>query len=177
MSRRRKPLRACSFPGYPRYATRALTATEEEFACLGRKEFLISSVLDSILQSTALPKDVSEGGVPPIIASFLCKDWMVACNETASMMNKNQSELKESWIKVKNICNAVSQVIDVKATPALPQRLIIPMLVCPGYFFVACFDFCVLHPNFFLTYHSTTQPSNLVFIIRRNQHDMQYVIL
>ena len=23
-------------------------------------------------------------------------------------------------------------------------------MVIPGYFFVACFDFCVLHPNFFL---------------------------
>jgi hypothetical protein len=23
-------------------------------------------------------------------------------------------------------------------------------MVCPGHFFVACFDFCVLDPNFFL---------------------------
>jgi hypothetical protein len=74
---------------------------------------------------------------------------MVVCIVTASMMNKNQSELKESRIKVETIRNAVSQVIDVKATPALPQRLIIPM-VCPGHFFVACFDFCVHDPNFFL---------------------------
>jgi ribosomal protein L32 len=149
MSRRRKPLRACSFPGDPRYAKMTLTATEEEFACLGKKEFLVSSVLDSILQSTALPKDVSEGGAPPMIASFLCEDWMDACNATASTLGKKQSELKESQIKVEKIRKAVSQVIDDKATPALPQRLIIPM-VCPGHFFVACFDFCVLDPNFFL---------------------------
>jgi hypothetical protein len=89
MSRRRKPLRACSFPGDPRYAKMTLTTTEEEFACLGKKEFLVSSVLDSILQSTALPKDVSEGGAPPMIASFLCEDWMDSCNETASMLGKN----------------------------------------------------------------------------------------
>ena len=126
-----------------------LTATEAEFACLGKKEFLISSVLDSILQSTALPKDVSEGGVPPMIASFLCEDWMVACLETASMLNKNQSELKESRTKVETVHNAVSQVIDPKATPDLPQQLIIPIMI-PGHFFVACFDFCVLYPNFFL---------------------------
>ena len=37
MSRRYKPLRTCSFPGDPRYATMTLTATEEEFACLGKK--------------------------------------------------------------------------------------------------------------------------------------------
>ena len=74
---------------------------------------------------------------------------MVACNETASRLNNNQSELKESRIKVETIRNAISQVIDLEATPDLPQRLIIPM-VCPGHFFVACFDFCVLHPNFFL---------------------------
>ena len=48
MSRRCKPLCACSFPGDPRYATMTLTATEAEFACLWEKEFLISSVLDSI---------------------------------------------------------------------------------------------------------------------------------
>ena len=114
MSRRRKPLR--------RYATMTLTATEEEFACLGKKEFLISSILDSILQSTALPKDVSEGGVPPMIASFLCEeDWMVACLETASTMNKTQSGLKESRTKVETIRNAVSQVINPEATPDLPQ--------------------------------------------------------
>ena len=65
------------------------------------------------------------------------------------MMGKNQSKLKESGFQVANIRSAVSQVINVKATPALPQRLIIPM-VSPGHFFVACFDFCVLHPDFFL---------------------------
>ena len=90
---RRKPLRAYSFPGDHCYAKMTLTATEEEFACLGGKEYLISSVLDSILQSTALlPKDVSEGGDPPMIASFLCEDCTVACNETASMMGKYQSK-------------------------------------------------------------------------------------
>ena len=74
---------------------------------------------------------------------------MVACLETASTMNKTQSELKESRTKVETIRNAVSQVINPEATPDLPQRLIIPMVI-PGHFFVACFDFCVLHPNFYL---------------------------
>ena len=85
-----------------------------------------------------------------MIVSFLCEDWMVACNETASMMGKNQSKLKESQIQVANICSAVSQVIDVQATPALPQRLLMIPMVSPGHFFVACFAFCVLHPDYFL---------------------------
>ena len=53
----------------------------------------------------------------------------------------------------------LAHIIDVKTTPNLPQRLIIPMVSPPhllGHFFVACFDFSVHHPNFLLTSHSTT---------------------
>ena len=141
------------FPGDPRYTAMRLTATAAEFACLSGEEFLSTAVLDCILQSTALPQDVtSEGKNPPMIGSLGCEAWMLSCNATASLTREavaTQSEWKQHQYVLTKHRNMLARIIDVKATPDLPQRLIIPMVSppnLPGHFFVACFDFSVHHP-------------------------------
>ncbi len=146
------------FPGDPRYAAAMkLTATAAEFSCLSRKEFLSTAVLDSILQHTALPQDkASEEIIPPMIGSLGCDAWMTASNYNASLTRKeveSQAEWKRRQHLVTKLCNTLARIIDVKATPDHLQRLIIPMVSPPGlvgHFFVACFDFSVHHPDFFV---------------------------
>ena len=157
--------RRTGFPGDPRYTAMRLTATAAEFACLWETEFLSTAVLDCILQSTALPQDnaASEGIIPPMIGSLGCETWILSCNVTASLTCAEvATQLKwkqHQYVSTKHR-NMLAHIIDVKATPNLPQRLIIPMVSpphLPGHlFFVACFDFSVHHPNFLLTSHSTT---------------------
>ena len=49
-----------------------LTATAAELSCHLRKEFLIAAVLDSTMQSTALPQDnASEETIPPTMIGTL----------------------------------------------------------------------------------------------------------
>ena len=149
--------RITCFPGDPRYAAMKLTATAAEFSCLSRKEFLSTAVLDSILQHTALPQDnASEEIIPPMIGSLGCDAWMTASNYNASLTRKEvetQAEWKRRQHLVTKLRNKLARIIDVKATPDHPQRLIIPMVSPPGlvgHFLVACFDFSVHHPGFFV---------------------------
>ena len=79
--------RTC-FPGDPRYAAMTLTATAAEFSCLLQKEFLSTAVLDSIMQSTALPQDdASDETIPPpaMIGSLGCEAWILSSKFTASL--------------------------------------------------------------------------------------------
>ncbi len=121
------------------------------------KEFLSTAVLDSILQHTALPQDnASEEIIPPMIGSLGCDSWMTASNYNASLTRKEvetQAECKRRQHLVTKLCNKLARIIDVKATPDHPQRLIIPMVSPPGligHFFVACFNFSVHYPDFFV---------------------------
>jgi hypothetical protein len=108
------------------------------------------------LQHMALPQDnASEEIIPLMIGSLGCDPWMTASNYNASLTCKGvetQAEWKRHQHLVTKLCNKLACIIDIKATPNHPQRLIIPMVSSPpgliGHFFVACFDFSVHHPNF-----------------------------
>jgi len=118
---------------------------------------LSTAVLDSILQSTALPQDNASGEIiPPMIGSLGCVVWMTSANCNASWTREqvqSQVEWKNRQRLVAKLRSKLVGIIDVKATPDHPQRLVIPMVSPPGligHFFVACFDFSVHHPDFFV---------------------------
>ena len=74
-----------------------LTATAAEFSRLSEKEFLSTAVLDSILQSTALPQDnASEEIIPPMIGSLGCVAWMTSANCNASW-TREQVQSQVEW--------------------------------------------------------------------------------
>jgi hypothetical protein len=108
-------------------------------------------------QPTALPPDnASEEIIPPNIGSLGCDALMTASNFNVSLTRK-QVETQAEWERcqhlVTKLCNKLARIINVKATPDHPQRLIIPIVSPPGligHFFVACFDFSVHHPDFFV---------------------------
>ncbi len=91
-----------------------------------------------------------------MIGSLGCDAWMTASNFSASLSRKQvetQAEWKHRQHLVTKIRNKLACIVNVKATPNHPQRLIIPMVSPPGligHFFVACFDFSVHHPDFFV---------------------------
>ena len=89
--------RTC-FPGDPRYAAMTLTATAAEFSYLLQKEFLSTAVLDSIMQSTALPQDdASDETIPPpaMIGSLGCEAWILSSKFTASLTCKQVATQSE----------------------------------------------------------------------------------
>ena len=147
------------FPGDPRYASCTLKAPAEEFAKLATSEYLCGNVLDCILQSTALPiQDIgNEAIIPPMIGSLGSMGFITARNDKASVTTKDV----DTDLHWKNCCDDITKLriklssfINNNATPSHPQRLIIPVVDDPmitgGHFFVACFDFCVHHPDFFV---------------------------
>ena len=71
----------------------------------------------------------------------------------ANKQVQSQVEWKNCQRLVTKLRSKLVGIIDVKATPDHPQRLVIPMVSPPGligHFFVACFDFSVHHPDFFV---------------------------
>jgi hypothetical protein len=99
------------------------------------------AVLDSILQHTALPQDnASEEIIPPMIGSLGCDTWMTASNYNASLTRK-EVEIKQSGSAV--------NILSLSFAISSPVSLISPLGLI-GYFFVACFDFSVHHPDFFV---------------------------
>ena len=125
-----------------------LIATVAEFSCLLRKEFLSKAVLDSIMQSTVLPQDdASEETIPPpaMIGSLGYEAWISTSNFTATLQSQWNHQRQHLVTK---LCTKLARILDVNASPDLPQRLIIPMVSPPdliGPFFVACFDFSAVH--------------------------------
>ena len=177
MSSLRKPSRRAQtqfFPGDPRFGV-VIKPRASDVACLQEKEFLSTALLDYIINLTTLVPDslsFTEPGVQPLLGSLGAETFISSMNSTASI-KKEQAKTKTDWkayqghickarTKFKNILkhnvkdgdfkNILKNNIKDGNVPA--QRLIIPIVRGPpnnpGHFFVACFDFSVHDPEFFV---------------------------
>ena len=152
----RKPVGG--FPSDPRYAASTLTATPSEMSCLGTTEYLSTAVLDCIIRCTALPPNSSEEAFPPMIGSLGCEGYISSCNCTAASLKRDQVRMTAEWKEANQrqvllLCRRLAGIINPKPPIDLPQRLIIPIINPPdmlGQFFVACFEFDVWNPKFFV---------------------------
>ena len=144
------------FPSDPRYASSTLTAPPEEIACLGTTEYLSTSVLDCIIQCTALPPNAAHEAFPPMIGSVGCKGYISSCSYTGSLTRNDvraNAEFQANQRKGMLLRRRLARLVNPNPPIGLPQRLIIPIVNPPnmvGHFFVACFDFDVKNPNFFV---------------------------
>jgi hypothetical protein len=133
------------FPRDPRYANVTLKATASEITCLGRDVFLSTAVLDFIFQSVALPPDVPEECVPPMIGSLVSVAFIFSANLTASY-KQDQVFTIETWNAnqdiISNLPITLAPSLNHKPHPRLAQRLILPV-VKDAHFFVGCFDFFI----------------------------------
>ena len=157
--RRRTQNRAPRFPGDPRYGI-VVKPPANDLACLRKKSFLSTAVLDYIIQHTVLAPDSSSAeppDPPPMLGSLGAETFISSMNLTASIKREEtktsldwkmyQDHIRKVRTKFKNFLNHNIEDGDV------PQRLIIPVVSPPhqiGHFFVACFDFSVNAPEFFV---------------------------
>jgi Ulp1 protease family, C-terminal catalytic domain len=125
-----------------------------------KKSFLSTAVLDYIIQHTVSVPDSSSAespDPPPMLGSLGAETFISSMNLTASIKredtktsldwNMYQDHIRKIRAKFKNFLNHNIQEGDV------PQRLIMPVVIPPhqiGHFFVACFDFLVNAPKFFV---------------------------
>ena len=86
------------FPSDPHYANVILKATASKISCLGRDVFLSTAVLDFIILSAALPPDISEEHVPPMIGSLGSLAFIPSANLTASY-KQDQVSTNKTWNK------------------------------------------------------------------------------
>ena len=84
------------FPSDLRYANVTPKATASEISCLGRDVLLSTAVVDFIIQSAALPPDISEERVPPMIGSLGSVAFISSANLTASYKQDQVSTI-ETW--------------------------------------------------------------------------------
>jgi hypothetical protein len=141
------------FPGDPRYESSIFKAPAAHISCLGQDVFLAITVLDCILQlSAVVPPALSEDFLPPMIGSLTCETFMSGyvtrafrtddTFQTIAACNANER-------KVSNLRNILSDMLHPNPPPDVVQRLIIP--ISNGlHFSVACIDFSVNDPNFFV---------------------------
>ena len=150
----RKP--AGGFQSDPRYASSTLTATPSKMSCLGTTEYLSTAVLDCIIQCTAFPPNSSEEAFPPRIGSLGCEGYISSFKYTAFLKRdqvRTTTEWKAHQRQVPLLCRRLAAIINPKPPIDLTQRLIIPIVNPPdttSHFFVACFEFDVRNPNFFV---------------------------
>jgi Ulp1 protease family, C-terminal catalytic domain/SWIM zinc finger/Transposase, Mutator family len=143
------------FPCDPRYGV-DLTASKEEIACLKKKVFLSTNVLDCILQRTAILPDMNAEPVPPLIGSLGTEAFISSMNVTASLARhevRTTTEWKSNQNQIQRIRGTFRNILKGNHPLDLPHRLIIPIVSPPdrvGHFYVACFDFSVTAPDFFV---------------------------
>ena len=103
-----------------------------------------------------MPPKLLEEASPPMIGSLVCIGFISSSNYTASLKRdqvRTTAEWKTHRRQVPLLRRRLAGIINPKPPIDLPQRLIIPIVNPPnmiGHFFVACFEFDVRNPNFFV---------------------------
>ena len=175
------------FPTDPRY-TYGLRLPVADAAALKKPAWLSTALLDFILQRTALRPDFSTESAPAMMGHCGSEAFMSSMNFTASLKrgavtdlewNKYQEQIDRVRGRLKNFLNHSIQEGDV------PQRLVFPIVSPPdqiGHLFVACFDFSVNHPHFFVDvcFYDSLERSKSGFIgqvrlllMSKSQHFLQ----
>ena len=171
----RKPSRHARtqlFPGDPRFGV-VIKPPASDVECLKKRAFLSTALLDYIINLTTLLPDSTLShtvqAVEPLLGSLGAEAFISSMNLTASI-KREQARTKNDWkayqnhirkirTKFKNVLKYHVKDGDFKNIldeniEDVPQRLIIPIVRgppdSPGHFFVACFDFSVNDPKFFV---------------------------
>ena len=117
---------------------------------------LSTNVLDCILQCTAILPEMNAEPVPPMIGSLDTEAFISPMNVTAFQARhqvRMTTEWKSTQHQIQRIRGTFRNILKGNHPLDLLHRLIVPIVSLPdrvGHFCVACFDFSVTAPDFFV---------------------------
>ena len=121
------------FPGDGCYVTTVLQASPSSIGELAKKAYLNNTLMDCLLQMSGRVWDECQD---TMIGDFGCEDTITKFNEKPP---KRIARTRTDFLNM----------LHRRATTDVPHRLVVPVLQT-GHFFVACFDFSIHDPRYFV---------------------------